>query len=144
MGFIGPDVLCSNKVKLIPDATLYHFGVLQSLFHHAWMRQVSGYMRDAGYNYSSGIVYNNFIWPDPTPRQRAEIETCAQAVLDARDNHPGKTLSILYDPDKMPTDLAAAHKALDVAVEAAYGVNYGGNEKLIVAHLFDLHAEKTK
>ena len=75
--------------------------------------------------------------------QRQRIEACAQAVLDARDAHPGKSLADLYDPDKMPADLLAAHKALDAAVEAAYGVDFGGDEEKIVAHLFKLYAELT-
>jgi hypothetical protein len=89
------------------------------------------------------MVYNNFIWPEPTPEQRERIETCAQGVLDARDAHPGDSLATLYDPDKMPGDLLAAHKALDAAVEEAYGVDFNGDEEKIVAHLFKLYAEKT-
>ena len=82
------------------------------------------------------------MWPDPTEAQRAEIEARAQAVLDARDAHPGKSLADLYDPDKMPADLLAAHHALDASVEAAYGVGFQGDEEKIVAHLFKLYAQK--
>lgn len=141
MGFVQPTTLCSNLVKLIPDATLYHYGVLQSQFHNAWMRTVCGRLK-SDYRYSAGVVYNNFVWPNPTEAQRAEIERLAQAVLDARDAHPGKSLADLYDPDKMPADLLAAHRALDAAVEAAYGVDFQGDEKKIVAHLFKLYAQK--
>ena len=105
------------------------------------MAQVCGRLK-SDFNYSNTIVYNNFIWPDPSPERRAAIERCAQGVLDARGAHPGATLAELYDPDKMPADLLAAHKALDAAVEAAYGVDFGGDEEKIVAHLFKLYAEK--
>lgn len=141
LGFIGPETFCSDLVFLIPDATLYHFGVLHSQFHNAWMRTVAGRLK-SDYRYSGGIVYNNFIWPDPTPEQRAAIESCAQGVLNAREAHPGATLADLYDPDKMPTDLLSAHKELDAAVEAAYDVDFNGDEEKIVAHLFKLYAEK--
>ena len=143
IGYMTPDVLCSNQVNLIPDTTLYHFGVLHSQFCNAWMRTVCGRLK-SDYRFSKGVVYNNFIWPDPTPEQREAIEACAQGVLDARESHPGDSLATLYDPDKMPADLLAAHKALDAAVEAAYSVNCGGDEEKIVAHLFKLYAEKTK
>ena len=143
IGFVGPDYFCSNKVRLMPEATSYHFGVLTSQFHNAWMRVVAGRLK-SDYNYSNAIVFNNFVWPSPTDEQRAKIETLAQAVLDARDNHPGKSLADLYDPDKMPADLLAAHKALDKAVEEAYGVDFNGDEEKIVAHLFKLYAEATK
>lgn len=155
MGFIGPEILCSNLVKLIPDASLYHFGVLHSQFHNAWMRTVCGRLK-SDYRYSGGVVYNNFAWPGVTretldvpveeavsPEIRSRIESCAQAVLDARAAHPDKTLADLYDPDKMPADLLTAHKALDAAVEAAYGVDFGGDEERIVAHLFKLYAQLT-
>lgn len=142
LGFVAPTALCSDLVFLVPDAGLYHFGVLHSQFHNAWMRTVAGRLK-SDYRYSSGIVYNNFAWPDPTDAQRSAIESCAQAVLDVRDARPGKSLAELYDPDKTPADLLAAHKALDAAVEAAYGVNFDGDEEKIVAHLFKLYAEKT-
>ena len=143
MGFFGVDVICGDSNLLVPNATVYEFGIMSSGFHNAWMRRVCGRIK-SDYRYSKDIVYNNFVWPDPTPEQRARIEACAQAILDARDNHPGKSLADLYDPDKMPVDLLAAHKALDKAVEDAYGVEFDGDEEKIVAHLFKLYAEKTK
>lgn len=154
MGFISPDALCSNLVKLIPNATLYHFGILTSQFHNAWMRTVAGRLK-SDYRYSGGVVYNNFIWPgavgnlnipveEAVPQEvRTKIEQCAQGALDAREAHPGKTLADLYDPDKMPADLLAAHKALDAAVEEAYGVDFDGDEEKIVVHLFKLYAQAT-
>ena len=141
MGFVGPETFCSDLVFLVPEASIYHYGVLQSQFHNAWMRTVCGRL-ESRYRYSAGVVYNNFVWPDPSDAQRIEIEARAQAVLDARDAHPGKSLADLYDPDKMPADLLAAHRALDAAVEAAYGVGFQGDEEKIVAHLFNLYAQK--
>ena len=141
IGFFGTGTVPSDATSVIPDATAYHFGVLESQFHSAWMRTIAGRLK-SDYRYSGDVVYNNFIWPDPTPEQRAVIESCAQGVLNAREAHPGATLADLYDPDKMPTDLLAAHKELDAAVEAAYDVDYNGDEEKIVAHLFKLYAEK--
>lgn len=143
MGFVGPETLCSDLVFLIPNASLYHFGVLQSQFHNAWMRTVAGRLK-SDYRYSGGIVYNNFVWPEPTVSQREEVERCAQAVLDARDAQEGATLADMYDPknETFFPELMAAHKALDDAVEAAYGVDFGGDEEKIVAHLFNLYAKK--
>lgn len=143
MGFVGPETLCSDLVFLIPNASLYHFGVLQSQFHNAWMRTVAGRLK-SDYRYSGGIVYNNFVWPEPTVSQREEVERCAQAVLDARDAQEGATLADMYDPknETFFPELMAAHRALDAAVEAAYGVDFGGDEEKIVAHLFNLYAEK--
>ena len=131
-----------DKLFFISNGDLYEFGVLESTFHNAWMRTVAGRLK-SDYSYSNTIVYNNFVWPNPTPERRAAIEACAQGVLDARETHTGSTLAYLYDPDKMPADLLAAHKALDAAVEAAYGVDFNGNEEKIVAHLFKLYAELT-
>lgn len=142
MGFIGPETMCSNLVKLIPNASLYHFGILQSQFHNAWMRTVCGRLK-SDYRYSGGVVYNNFVWPEPTDAQRAEIERCAQAVLDARTAQEGATLADMYDPDNETffPELMRAHRELDAAVEACYGVDFGGDERLITAHLFRLYAE---
>lgn len=143
MGFVGPEIFCSNKVRLIPNASLYHYGILQSQFHNAWVRIVTGRLKD-DYQYSANIDYNNFVWPEPTESQREEVERCAQAVLDARDAQEGATLADMYDPKNEPffPELMTAHKALDAAVEAAYGVDFGGDEEKIVAHLFNLYAKK--
>lgn len=141
MGFIGPNAFCSDLVFLLPNASLYHFGVLTSQFHNAWMRKVAGRLK-SDYRYSGGVVYNNFIWPNPTAEQKQKIEHLAQSILDIRDSYPDKSLADLYDPDKMPSDLLATHRALDKAVEEAYGVDFDGDEEKIVAHLFKLYAEK--
>lgn len=143
MGFVGPEIFCSNKVRLIPNASLYHYGILQSQFHNAWVRIVTGRLKD-DYQYSANIDYNNFVWPEPTESQREEVERCAQAVLDARDAQEGATLADMYDPknETFFPELMTAHKALDAAVEAAYGVDFGGDEEKMVAHLFNLYAKK--
>lgn len=156
MAICQPDVVATNLVSIIPGAGLYHFGVLVSQAHNAWMRVVAGRLK-SDYRYSPKTVYNTFPWPGATPENlatpveqlvapeaRSRIETCAREVLDARDAHPGATLADLYDPDKMPSDLLAAHQALDAAVEAAYGVNSNGDEEKIVAHLFKLYAQLTE
>lgn len=142
MGFIDPETFCSDLVFLIPNATLYHYGILQSQFHNAWMRVVCGRLK-SDYRYSGGVVYNNFVWPEPGAEQRAEVERRAQAVLDARRLYEGSTLADMYDPDNefLYPELVRAHRELDAAVEAAYGVDFGGDEQKIVAHLFGLYAK---
>ena len=155
IGFLDSSIIASNLAMTIPIESLFIFGIISSQFHNAWMRVVCGRL-ESRYRYSNTIVYNNFIWPGVTKEninepvetlipaeQRAVIEQCAQAVLDAREAHPGATLADLYDPEKMPADLLTAHKALDAAVEAAYGVDFNGDEEKIVAHLFKLYAEVT-
>lgn len=112
-------------------------------FQNAWMRRVYGRL-ESWYSYSNTIVYNSFIRPEVTIEQKDAIEKTAKAILDARSNYPNKSLAELYNPDKMPSNLLAAHKANDAAVEAVYGVNFDGDEEKIVAHLFKLHAEKAK
>lgn len=125
MGFMSPDVLCSNLVKLIPNATLFHFGVLESRIHMAWMRIVCGRLKE-DYRYSKGIVYNNFPWPSATEEQIAAIEATAQTILDVRKKYPDSTLEQLYKPALMPDDLTDAHSKNDEAVAAIYA-GYGIN-----------------
>lgn len=120
MGFMTPDVLCSNLVKIIPNATLYHFGILTSNVHMAWMRVVCGRLK-SDYRYSKDIVYNNFPWPTPTDAQKAKIEQTAQAILDARALYPACSLADLYDEVTMPPELRKAHQRNDRAVMEAYG-----------------------
>ena len=142
IGYVPAETICTNLLFVVLGGELYHFGILTSRFHNAWMRMVAGRLK-SDYRYSQDLVYNTFPWPNPSDEQRQNVEVCAQAVLYAREAHPGKSLADLYDPDKMPADLLAAHKALDAAVEAAYGVDFGGDEEKIVAHLFKLYAELT-
>ena len=120
LGFMSPDILCSNLVKLIPDATLYHFGILTSNVHMAWVRAVCGRL-EMRYRYSKDIVYNNFPWPEPTEEQKKKIEQTAQAILDARALYPDSSLADLYDEFTMPPELRKAHQANDRAVMQAYG-----------------------
>ena len=120
MGFMTPDILCSNLVKIIPNATLYHFGVLTSNVHMAWMRAVCGRLK-SDYRYSKDVVYNNFPWPTPTDAQKAKIEQTAQAILDARALYPDCSLADLYDEIAMPPELRKAHQQNDKAVMMAYG-----------------------
>lgn len=143
MGFVTNGMIPGDMLFSVSNAGMYEFGILMSQFHNAWVRSTAGRLK-SDYRYNNTIVYNDFVWPEPTPVQRHEIESCAQAVLEARAAHPGDSLATLYDPNKMPADLLAAHQALDAAVEAAYGVDFQGDEEKIVAHLFKLYAEKTK
>ncbi len=121
MGFIPKGTFASDLVFLIPSATLYHFGVLTSNVHMAWMRAVCGRLK-SDYRYSKDIVYNNFPWPQPTAEQKARIERTARAILDARAAYPDSSLADLYDEVTMPADLRRAHQDNDRAVMAAYGM----------------------
>ena len=145
IGFVTPDVVASNLVLIIPNASLYHFGVLTSNVHMAWMRAVCGRLK-SDYRYSADIVYNNFPWPEPTEAQKVRIENTAKAILDARANYPDSSLAALYNNDLMPADLFRAHQANDRAVMQAYGfpVKSTFTESQCVAELFKLYKEKTK
>lgn len=134
MGFMTPDMLCSNLVKIIPDATLYHFGVLTSAVHMGWMRAVCGRLK-SDYRYSKDIVYNNFPWPTVTPAQEAKIAATAQAILDARALYPDCSLADLYDEVTMPQELRKAHQTNDRVVSDAYGFSSHMTEPDIVAAL---------
>ncbi|MGI9175264.1 MAG: type IIL restriction-modification enzyme MmeI, partial [Rhodothermales bacterium] len=125
-------------------ATPYHFGVLSSAMHMAWMRQVAGRL-ESRYQYSIKIVYNDFPWPGPTSKQKAAIEDAAQAVLDARQPYldGGATLADLYDPLAMPPALAKAHAALDRAVDRAYRPQKFTSETNRVAFLFERYKALT-
>lgn len=144
MGFMTPDILCSNLVKIVPDATLYHFGILTSNVHMAWMRAVCGRLK-SDYRYSKDIVYNNFPWPTPTEAQKAKIEQTAQAILDARAMYPDCSLADLYDEVTMPPELRRAHQANDKAVMQAYGF-WGklNTETACVAELMKIYKELVK
>lgn len=109
MGFIHKGTFASNAVHLIPDATIYHFGILESNVHMAWMRVVCGRL-ESRYRYSKDIVYNNFPWPNPTVSQKEKIEQTAQAILDARALYPDSSLADLYAPTLMPVELLKAHR----------------------------------
>ena len=137
IGFLPPEVLASNLVKIIPNATLYHFGILTSSVHNSWMRAVAGRL-EMRYRYSKDIVYNNFPWPDGLPeKQKAKVEELAQKVLDARNLYPDSSLADLYDPLSMPPELVKAHTALDNAVLDLYGLSRQSTEGEIVAELLN-------
>lgn len=116
--------------------------MLASKMHMAWVKTVAGRLK-SDYRYSPS-VYNSFIFPECDADRRAEVESAARGVLDARSNHPDDSLAKMYSPSNAVfyPDLMRAHKALDAAVEAAYGVDFNGDEEKIVAHLFKLYAEK--
>lgn len=144
MGFLTPDVLCSNLVKIIPNATLYHFGVLTSNVHNAWMRAVAGRLK-SDYRYSNTVVYNNFPWPTPTDEQKAKIEQTAQAILDARALYPDSSLADLYDETTMPPELRKAHQQNDKAVMRAYGFDIKTTtETSCVAELMRMYQKLTQ
>lgn len=149
MGFFPHDVIVNNAVLIIPNATLYHFGILESNVHMAWMRVVCGRLK-SDYRYSKDVVYNNFPWPgvaSPSPLEKGGvrlIEKTAQAILDARAKYPDSSLADLYDPTTMPYDLLEAHRANDRAVMAAYGLSTKMTESECVARLFGMYAEMTK
>ena len=140
MGFMTPDVLCSDLVFIIPDATLFHFGVLTSSAHNAWMRAVCGRLK-SDYRYSKDIVYNNFPWPEFDAKSRAAIEKTAQAILDARALFPDASLADLYDELTMPPELRKAHQANDRTVLFAYGLKANTPEPEIVAKLMERYQE---
>ncbi len=142
IGYVSPEVVASDAVVIVSKATLYDFGLLSSQFHNAWMRVVAGRLK-SDYRYAPSVYYN-FIYPSDNPQSRDRIIQCAQDILNVRAAHNDKSLAQLYDPDKMPKDLLEAHKALDKAVEEAYGVDFNGDEEKIVAHLFNLYSEKTE
>ena len=120
MGFLDKETIATNLVITIPDADLYHFGVLTSNVHMAWMRAVCGRLK-SDYRYSKDVVYNNFPWPTPTDAQKEKIEQTAQAILDARALYPDSSLADLYDETTMPPELRKAHQMNDKAVMLAYG-----------------------
>ena len=143
IGFMTPMVIAANTNLVLPNATLYHFGVLTSSVHMAWMRTVCGRLK-SDYRYSAAIVYNNFPWPAVSDELKAEIEKTAQAILDARAKYPDSSLADLYDPLTMPPELRKAHAANDAAVMRAYGFAPALTEPEIVSHLFGLYAKTTK
>ena len=145
MGFLTPDNLCSDLVFIIPNATLYHFGILTSNVHMAWMRAVAGRLK-SDYRYSKDIVYNNFPWCNPTPEQRAKIEKTAQHILDVRAKYSDSSFADMYG-DKMYLygDLVTAHQMNDKAVMEAYGF-WGrlNSESECVAELMRMYQELTE
>ncbi len=134
IGFMAPAVLCSDSAHLIPDATLYHFGILTSSVHNAWIRVVGGRLK-SDYRYSKDVVYNNFPWPAVSPKQTEKIEQTAQAILDAREKYPDATLADMYGNMPLFPELLQAHRANDAAVAEAYGFDKHLSESQIVTLL---------
>lgn len=144
IGFLSPDIIVGDKVYVVEDVGLYHFGILTSNVHNAWMRAVAGRL-EMRYSYSNTIVYNSFPWPTPSDAQKSAIEKTAQGILDARAKYPTSSLADLYDEAVMPPDLRKAHQENDKAVMAAYGFDYKKmTESECVAELFKLYEKLVK
>lgn len=135
IGHLGPPTIPSDLVFILMDATIFHFAILTSRSHMAWLGHMGGKLK-SDFRYSIGLVYNTFPWPNATPAQRAKIEALAQAVLDARAAHPTSSLADLYDPDTMPGNLRKAHAALDAAVDKLYRAVPFASDRDRVEHLF--------
>jgi hypothetical protein len=143
LGFVPKTVIGSNLVLFVPDATFYHFGVVSSAMHMAWLRQVCGRL-ESRYRYSNRLVYNNFPWPQtPTEKQRTAVEVAAQAVLDARRKFPDATLADLYEPLATPPALVKAHTKLDRAVDLCYRPQPFESDRQRLEHLFALYEKLT-
>ena len=144
IGFLDKNVVASNAASFVPNASLYHLGIMTSNVHMAWMRAVCGRLK-SDYRYSVNIVYNNFPWPTPTDEQRAKIEQTAQAILDARNLYPDCSLADLYDEAAMPPELRKAHQQNDKAVMQAYGF-WGklNTESACVAELMKMYQKLTE
>lgn len=143
ISFFTKDFIVANSCSAIPNATLYHFGVLTSAMHMAWMRQVCGRL-ESRYRYSNNLVYNNFPFPkEPTAKQKERVERAAQTILDARAKFPTAILADLYDPNSMPKEILAAHRANDEAVDAAYGSRRFKTDLERLEFLFDLYRQYT-
>ena len=146
IGFIKAGIVASDAVQILPGATLYHFGILTSCIHNAWMRVVCGRLK-SDYRYSKEQVYNPFPWPEPSERQRKKIEETAKAILDARAKYPNSSLATLYDEVTMPVELRKAHQDNDRAVMQAYGFDVktmtGDTDIPIVTELFKLYQARS-
>ena len=143
MGYLHDDIIPIASANIVPNASIYDFGILESSVNMAWMRAVAGRL-EMRYRYSAKIVYNNFPWPIPTSEQKHKIEETAQKILDVRKKYPDSSLADLYDPLTMPADLRKAHEKNDKAVLDAYGLSNKSTESEIVAHLFKMYEELTK
>ena len=143
IGYLEPEIIAGNKLFFMENASPYHFGILTSNVHMAWMRAVAGRLK-SDYSYSNTVVYNNFPWPDPSPEQKEKIEKTAQGILDARALYPDSSLADLYDPLTMPPELRKAHQKNDAAVMQAYGMPIKDtDEAACVAWLMRLYQEMT-
>ena len=144
MGYMSKDIIASNHLLVLPNATPYHFGILTSNVHMAWMRTVAGRLK-SDYNYSARVVYNNFPWPTPTAEQIRLVEQTANEILAARAKYPQYTMAELYDEKYMPPELRKAHQLNDKAVMQAYGF-WGklNTESECVAELMKMYQALTR
>lgn len=141
IGFLTPDIIASDSALIIPDASLYEFGILTSIMHMTWVKYVCGRL-ESRYRYSNKIVYNNFPWPiNPTDKQKEKVKELAQQILDIRAKYPNCSLAILYNPETMPPDLVKAHTELDKAVDACYGKKIFASDSERMEFLFDLYEQ---
>jgi len=144
MAFFSKDYIVSDSCIALPNASPYHFGVLTSAMHMAWMRQVCGRLK-SDYRYSNNLVYNNFPWPEaPSPMQLERVAKAAQKILDVRAEFADSTLADLYDPDAMPKQLLDAHRSLDAAVDLCYRPAAFKTELERLKFLFDLYRKCTE
>jgi len=143
IGFLRPTTIASNLALIVPNATLFHFGVLTSTIHMAWVRQVCGRLK-SDFRYSNKLVYNNYPWPtEAADAQKQAVEKTAQGVLDARAAFPDQTLADLYDPLAMPKALRDAHRSLDRAVDRCYRPQSFDSDRQRVEYLFSLYEKLT-
>jgi hypothetical protein len=143
MGFFTNNYVANNSCSVVPDANLYHFGILQSEFHVTWVKYTCGRIK-SDYRYSNETVYNNYPWPaEPTDKQKQAVEAAAQAVLDARAQFPDSSLADLYDPNTMPPVLVKAHQQLDRAVDLCYRPQPFTSEAKRIEYLFELYERYT-
>ena len=143
MSYFTPRYIVSDSCLCLPSAKLYHFGVLSSAMHMAWVRQVCGRLK-SDYRYSAMLVYNNYPWPEtPTAKQRSTVESAAQGILDARKEYPDSTLADLYDPVSIPASLARAHAELDRTVDLCYRAQPFDSDRQRVEFLFALNERQS-
>lgn len=143
IGYIDRDVIASNTIQMVPNASKFLFGILTSKMHNIWMKYTCGRL-ESRLRYSNSLVYNNYPWPkDPSPKNKKKVEEAAQHVLDVRERYPDSSLADLYDPLTMPPDLVKAHQALDKAVDLCYRPQAFPNETTRIEYLFNLYQEYT-
>ncbi len=140
MGYLQPDVIVGNKLMCLPDANLFHFAMLESIVHMAWMRTVAGRL-EMRYSYSNTIVYNNFPWITPTAQQYLQLSSLAEIILEIRDEHDDMTLAQLYNPESMPDDLRDVHDQIDRLVMSMYGFDESWSEADMIGQLLLMYKD---
>ncbi len=142
VGFLSAEIIAANDLQLVPNASVFNFGILSSAMHMAWVSVTAGRLK-SDYRYSTKFTYNTFPWPNSTDAQKKKVEEAAQAVLDTRAKYPGSSLADLYDPVTMPPDLVKAHTALDKAVDLCYRPQAFTSELSRIEFLFGLYEQYT-